>query len=340
MNTVILGGGIAGILAAYTLRDLKPKLLEASGKLGGNFTAGGLKYLHGTYAMEQLLLELKIPFDHHVPEGRIHTGDAIHPHPQWLRQAPAELARGIQYEHWMKTRGTYVGFNDTCMNDPLGEHHVALRCDHGLLLQRLIEECKLAGVEMFLGVGVVQVDRDGRDRNGVHGKQGADYQVTWNYDQLITTLPLGVMHKLSPWANLPDAHTTQLGILDVDDSKRAGNPPWDYMYTPRAPRITRITSTTDGFQLEFPLNSIDSRNYLGSEAIHELLVDEASSMISDAALTSVGAIRTIPGHLQPLSFAPIFPGNWLPLGRFAEWDARATADKVLAKAQAYKDSLQ
>src|SRR4029077_12983985 len=154
MGIVILGGGIAGLLAAYTTRHHRPVVLEASGKLGGNFAAGGLKYLHGIYEMEQLLTELGVPFDHHITSGMLHTGDAIHPHPHWLRAASPELRRGIQFDHWVKTRGTYMDFRDDCMNDPLGDHHVALRCDHDLFMEKLETACREAGVTFQLGSAV------------------------------------------------------------------------------------------------------------------------------------------------------------------------------------------
>ncbi len=76
---VIVGGGLAGLLAAYYLSDLNPLLLEASNTIGGNCQAGcwdGLQYsqgasyldypTQGTYEFEVLselgLLDQVIPF--------------------------------------------------------------------------------------------------------------------------------------------------------------------------------------------------------------------------------------------------------------------------------------
>lgn len=320
MSTIILGGGIAGMLAAYALRWQRDVvLLEAAPKLGGNYLAGGLKYLHGSPEMAELLDELNIVYTKREPIGAVRLIDGIHPHPEWIRTMAHLDADFIQMKHWIKTRGTDAGYKGDCMNDPLGEPEVAFMCDLQEMMRRLVElvsrsttvhlSCKLSSI-------------------GSRAARSDDGTLFW-YDHLVPTIPIGSISNLTPHLKLPQGKTSRLMILNVHASK----PEWDYMYTPLARHISRLSWSGRHVQAEVPLHDWQDDN----EKLKQF-VDEANELVPDATMVEIGPI--IPGHLLPLPVQPSWPKNWHPLGRFAEWNSRATADKVLSRARRISEAIK
>jgi hypothetical protein len=329
---IILGGGIAGLLAAYAFRRFKPTLIEGSAKLGGAYTSGGLKYIHDTPEIRQLLDELQLPYAPYRPQGRLWLDGTMYPHPETLALLSEELRHEIQFKHWTKTRGTEQGFRPDCMNDPLGSHS-ALRCDHDELLRRLEQAVRGAGCEVRLGnhvTGIEEIDLKG----AVHLKAGQSI-CSMNFDALVPTLPLGMLSKLAPWAGLPPADATRLAIfkLEINSTRNRGQHAWEYAYTPRVkwvsrlvhPEPHRIIAEAPLFLLQSEVHGFTTPETFG-QTIANIVRDEVNI---DASFVSANLIQ---GHLRPLDKELNWPDGWHPLGRFAQWDSRATADKVYARA--------
>ena len=342
MHIVILGGGIAGLLGAYALRAYKPTIIEASGKLGGNFAAGGLKYIHDTPEVRQLLKELDLPFKPYKPVGAILLQKETLSHPETMAQMSTMERYRVQLLHWNKTRATSVGLRDDCMNDPLGSHQ-ALQCDHLELLRRL--ECKVrdAGCDVRLGSNIVSIgDSDGLGMRCINLREGLA-ELSIGYDTLVPTLSLGILDKLAPWARFPRAETTKLGIYQIELPIHL-RPAWDYLYTPDIEWISRIAHTeAHTLMVEVPWHQIQfeaaERNNPTPTMFQVLPVIERI-LKEEVGLEGVCVDeRFIPGHLRPLGESVFWPPGWFPLGRFAQWDSRATADKVYARALSFTPGL-
>lgn len=325
MKTVILGGGISGLLAAYVLRRQHPVLIEASPKLGGTYGDGGLKYIRRTALMANLLLELGVDYFNDVPRGVMLVNDErsgldelpkqrVVRHPDFMLQLDPAKRRAYQMMHWVKSRGTAEGFTETCMNDPSGEAaDVALVCDHTKLLSELARRAEMDGASLVTDLAAKQITPHHVVSDGIRVP----------YDRLITTLPLHVMSSLAPWAQLPMIRPRPLGIATFATVMRI--PIWDYMYTPHDPKVSRVSCSNRTYQLEFPggWDSGDTPNEAAFKAMDRLR-EHLPGVVSKLAVT-----RVIPGHLSPPKLNIGFPDNWFPLGRFAQWENRMTAEKVL-----------
>lgn len=336
MNIVILGGGIAGLLGAYAMRRQKPTIIEAGAKLGGNFGAGGLKYIHDTPDMRQLLRELDLTFEPYKPRGRIWLDGAERSHPETLMEMDRLHRYQIQFRHWVKTRASDLGFRQDCMNDPLGSH-AALKCDHIELMRKLEVRLREAGCDIRLGAQVKGITADARAVQ--FGDGVTDVHVP--YAVLVPTLPLGLLAKLAPWADLPACEATKLAIFEVECPifQRFD---WDYMYTPDAKWISRLVQPQPfTVQAEVPWYLVqyehaDRHNLATVEVIPDVMKILNDEFHIEGVCTGA---RLIPGHLRPLDREPVWPANWYPLGRFAQWDSRATADKVYARALSVAQSI-
>lgn len=340
---VILGGGIAGLLAAWVLRAFKPLLLEAAPKLGGNFLAGGLKYIRKTPQAVAMLEQLGIPFRERAPVGLMYAFGSWWDHPGWLGKMAADMVDQVQRAHWLKTRGTTDGFRRDCMNDPAGNGaDMMLECDLGLVIERLADGAEREGATLCTDARITNIFQSHTVNNCIQTR----------YDILVPTIPLGVLAKLAPWAGLPVIEPRKLVVIDM---KLGSNiePTWDYMYNPfdhlaarwgNAHSASRYTWQGPGhFQAEAPNASgwIDGNDPL-AHAVVSQVKDEAQEILAPwtsrrAFATLVG--RIIPGHLPPLAEPIDWPSCWRPLGRFAQWEPRATSERVLADAHRIHDEL-
>lgn len=325
MRTVILGGGISGLLAAWVLRDQKPVLLEAKPEVGGAYLAGGLKYIRNTWNFRLMLKLIGVDAHQYSPCGMLLFGQRIREHPDWLLEQPPWLQRAIQASHWLKTRGggeSLQGFRSDCMNAPKTEaRDKALSCDHRLLFDRLIWSLSDHNVDIRTGVRIEHVSRTMVCYSG-----GSE-----EYDRLVVTIPLAAISKLAPWAHIPSATPNKLTIMDVGTNV-VSVPSWDYLYTPMLPCVSRITWTGKClFQVEAPGDHTQSAVGMFDdtrEALSVMCDGNRSSLVVEAVKKPV----VIPGHLPMLGRKIMWPKNWIPLGRFTEWNPRATAEKVLDRA--------
>lgn len=307
----IIGGGISGLVAAETfnLAGWHTTLIEG-GKLGGDFTAGGLKYIHKTDEMVALLKRLEVLYSPYTVHGAIHLRGEVLPYPQCFEDmTKSDIAR-IQADHYAKTRRTGVDeFADRAMNDPaaLGPRR-ALRCD----FQDFIDVMATVP-NIILTSHARRVDHK---RQVVHLVEGQPVR----YDALIITTPLWITKRLVDF-HVPEGVAMALNIVQVTP-RRDDYAGYDYVYTPYTPQnfAHRLSPAQDGYCVE----GNGELNHLDLHADLQFLFPDGFT---------VETIREgLKGHLLPLDVQPDWPDNVKPLGRFATWNPRSTTDVALSEA--------
>lgn len=313
MRIHIVGGGVSGLAAAEVLshyRGVELVIVEG-GKLGGNFAAGGLKYLSKTDEMTALLGDLGIVYTNCSVHGGILIGGKVEPYPACLKSFGPERAARIQRDHYRKTRRLEPdGFGSKAMNDPASGPKKALQCDLGQMVDRLARRW------------------EGRTVRS-HVKQiGSTYFKTADgrlhpYERMIVTIPLWVLARLAYW-EVPDALAMKLNLVQIEPARDA-YARWDYVYTPYTPEglIHRISPRDGGYSCEFngAWDPDDKQSMLRAMGDLNFLFKDGWAFRSFKP--------GLPGHLLPLDKTPKWPENVAPLGRFAKWDPRSTLDVVL-----------
>ena len=317
-RVVIVGGGLSGLLAAAALEGLgfKTQVLEP-GKLGGEFTSGGLKYIHRTRAMVSLMEELEVPHSDYKVRGGILLSGQVEPYPAALRKMPKERAEEIRGDHYMKTRKHAPdSFGEKSMNDPTSGRgsRRALRCDIEDLINALVARTKVRSTRLL----AVESERNRIVVQDTHDPDelGPKYLP---YDYLVLTLPLWVTRQISDFY-VPESRAMLLNILTV---RPEGDPyvKWDYVYTPYTP--------ADAVHRISPVDGLYSVEVNGSweEKSRDALRDLAWLFPDGYYLEDVKA--GLKGHLLPLGQKINWPANVVGVGRFAAWDPRSTADVAL-----------
>lgn len=313
MRIVILGGGIAGLLAnwAFTKHGHQVTILEPN-KPGGEFLMGGLKYLNRTNETLELLHELNLVFTNYSVQGGILLRNKVLAYPAALRDMSPDHAKRIQEDHWRKTRKTEPDkFAARSMNDPesVGTNR-SLRTDLAQLVRQLALRANIAkDLAKVMTHDVVE---------GVSGRR-------YPFDAAVVTLPLWIARTVCPWLDPPPALALKLNIAQVSPLRDQYSK-WDYVYTPYTPEslVHRFSPRDGGYSVEFNGEWSDEETNLK-------LTNELNFLFPEGwALDSM--VKNMNGHLLPLESQPKWAPNVRPLGRFSEWDPRATADVVLATA--------
>lgn len=325
----ILGGGIAGMLAAYAFTEYEPRLYESTLQLGGNFLAGGLKYLHDTPAMRKLLADLGVSFEPRRPEGRIHHFGELRYHPDYMASLDAGTRRGIQVAHWRKTRQTEPDESVTrSMNDPMG-NHAALDCDLTLFVQRL-EQWTHANSDVRLGDPIIEVRKTNAEGAMITVKDSYGDRSVFS-ERVITTIPLAVLAKVMD--GIPTGKVSRLLLVRFAIPMFHQTRRWDYVYTPDETLITRLYWDTNEIVAEVPTSLLEVESWRLDPPTTDM-IDEITAQarkVTGIPLCPLGT-KLAPGHLRPLDSPLVLPPGVVALGRFAAWDSRATADKVLGQA--------
>lgn len=317
---LIVGGGIAGLIANWVFKqhkDVEVSVMEP-GKPGGDFLAGGLRYIHASDEMVSMMTDNRITFTNYQVNGGIMLKGKVEPYPTVLKSMPREHAERIQHDHYRKTRRTEPDGNDAAksMNDPeaMGSRF-ALRTDAPRLIRQLEAQADI------ICDGAVEVRTNNQTvMPRVLGTSG----VSRPYDYLIMTIPLWAIRNMVPWF-VPEAFALKLNVCNVDVTRDPLSK-WDYCYTPYTPGnlIHRISPRDGGWTVEFNGDWIDKDD----ETSVALTSDLNFIFPGGWALNAVR--KGLNGHLLPLESQPEWPENVRPIGRFAEWDSRATADVVLS----------
>lgn len=318
----VVGGGPAGLIAAFVCRlsGAAVKWFEP-GKPGGNFTGGGLKYFHDTEAMRSLFALLDIEHSTYTAKGGILLRGEVLEWPRGLKGTDsAELAR-IREDHYRKTRRTEPTSADakTAMNDAEADRRAALRCDPELFVRQLVR-----AIESHQVPASVARIRDDGERVVVTARDGAEQ----HFDRVITTAPLWASRQMVVGAAIPECMAARLNVALVDPRGDRYSR-WDYVYTPYTPAnlVHRLHPKDGQIEVEFNGDWVEERTNLE-------LTDELNFLFPAGWGLAGPVVRGLPGHLLPLDSEPVFPERIRPLGRFAQWNPRATVDVVLDEALA------
>lgn len=307
-HIAIIGGGVSGLVAAHIFAqyDFRRKyriVVYEANKVGGEFASGGLKYIHRTDGMVRLFNSLKIPYSNYTVRGGILLRGQVLSYPRCFEgMQPLERTR-IRHDHYKKTRRSNPGaWSEKSMNDPSAiKPRRALRCDLDELIDKLASGVEIVKDEFVkMGDGTVSFKK-------LHKVP---------FDFLIFTVPLWVLRRNVRFY-VPHGITMKLNIARIVPVKDK-YVKWDYVYTPYTPDncIHRFSPTANGYSIE-----------CNGELDRVALESDLSFLFPDGHFIS--DIKTgLKGHLLPLKHQPDWPWNVAPLGRFAQWDPRATVDVV------------
>lgn len=310
---VIIGGGISGLIANYVFRrhdymqKCDVKVVEFQ-KIGGEFAIGGLKYIHRTDNMVRLFNELHLPYSNYTVRGGIMLRGKVLPYPNCFEgMNPQERSR-IRQDHYIKTRRSAPGpWSERSMNDPASvKPRKALRCDFEDLIEGLA-----------LKTDVVTEKFSRLTEKYVH----CTNSIRLPYDFLVFTIPLWIIRPGVQFY-VPHGVAMKLNIakaVPVKDEYAK----WDYVYTPYTPSdcVHRFSPSGNGYVVE------------SNGELDDFRLESDMNFIFPQGYYITGVKTGLKGHLLPLPQKPEWPDNVAPLGRFAQWDPRATADVVLDKAQ-------
>lgn len=326
---VIVGGGISGLIASWVftqVRGLSVTVVEP-GKPGGDFMSGGLKYIHKTDEMEELLRDLGVSYANYSVQGGILLHGKVEPHPGCFKGMEKDRALRIQHDHYRKTRKLEPdAFAARSMNDPEANGpRRALRCDMARVLRELIQRAPITKA------GAVAIEPHKLIVN--NGTEDSPLP----YDYLLTTLPLWVTKKMAWFGEeLPIGMAVKLNLLMVEPPQKGDDyAQWDYVYTPYTPEnlIHRISPRDGGYTLEFngdwPAPSPEAVAPDQIRQVNDRITSELNFLFKDGWALS-DAKKGLNGHLLPLPNRIDWPQNVRAIGRFAQWDPRATSDVVLA----------
>lgn len=307
-KVLIIGGGISGLICANVFSKYGVEItVYEPGEVGGEFLAGGLKYIHHTSMVEKFFDDVGVLWGDYRIRGGILLRGEVRKYPQFLKDIDKSDAVRIQNDHYRKTRRTEPGdFGAQAMNDPANSKSTkALRCDFAELISVLANKCNIVKASL------IKVIANKAYFNNATFKE---------FDYIVYTIPLWVIKRVTDY-ELPDAVAMRLNIAVVK-SIRDIYASWDYVYTPYTPSdcIHRLSSDDDGYAVEAN-GELDERklhsdlNFLFKDGWHMLRL-----------------IKDLKGHLLPIEGKMELPKNVALLGRFAAWEPRMTVDVTLERA--------
>jgi 2-polyprenyl-6-methoxyphenol hydroxylase-like FAD-dependent oxidoreductase len=307
---VIIGGGVSGLVASYVFRQhpgLDVMVLEEK-SVGGEFLAGGLKYIHHTEEMVELFDALDLVHSNFIVNGGILLQDVVRPYPKCFSEMDKERVAQIQADHWRKTRRSEPGPEARkSMNDPAStKPRQAIRCNYRDMINALAKGALLCKAS------VEKIET---------GRLLTTTGVAVPYDFLIVTNPLWSLREMANFY-VPEGVAMALNVA-VIDARRDRYTRWDYVYTPYTPdnAVHRFSPAGGGYAVE------------GNGAFRGLAFTSDLNFLFPEGWCLVSFKEGLKGHLLPLDMGADWPPNVAPLGRFAQWDARATMDVVLLEAR-------
>lgn len=339
---VILGGGIVGMAAALIAANKYPnaKISIIANEFKGNFSKGGLKYLHATPGMWRFMDDLSV--SKIIGERKINGACLIesgggykvvsYPDYFWFNKGTKYESQiwDIQQEFWAKTRGNDK-FSSTCMNNP-----------HVYKNNTFIE---LNPVHLLN----IMLDYIERNENIMLYKQQITLSslrelfadVLKDEIDVIYTIPVSLLYQLV--MNRPfSSKAAMLKIFKMEISGVGRHGWWDYLYVPQT-------------EFLFHRISVTGRNLYGDGDVKDLYLDiETNSDVADGYVIKkqfdelnqelfgfreptycMNYLIEIPGHLITSKaddfelFKQYLPENLFLVGRYAMWDSRMTFDRAV-----------
>jgi glycine/D-amino acid oxidase-like deaminating enzyme len=340
MRVVIIGGGVAGLLAAHSFitRGIRPTLFEESDVLGGQWaTFSGTKFVHFVprreHSITKLVEALGLSFELQPVRGgvlielvgvneRFARVDErlVLPHPDCLHWPV--IGNAIRRAHWEKTRFNGTIEPNSMNNDKFsrGYRPTKLSISPGVLLDELISGVR-EGADIHLR----------RSVRAVSESEAVTTNTRTPFDLLVSAVPLwsfkSIYHGRKP---IPNARAHRLMLRTYDAPSFTEVRGLDYLYTPSTQfgMIHRVSSDALSGRVTVEANR---RHRDPDHDVEALMRDVGSLLGHDAKLVDKAETH---GHLIPIREPWEYPDRIVPIGRFAQWDSRATFDKVFERAEA------
>jgi hypothetical protein len=309
-NAFVLGGGLAGLIAADALRKRGANVTIIETQRADNDLFFGSRRFYRTKGMVDLLERFELPYSDFIVRGGIMLRGFVWPYPMAFKGMSAEQAERVNQDHFAKALQTSSGeWGSTAMNrEPGTRSRRALRCHVGDLAKALSQ-----GVRHVRGT-VKKLDMN----SIVVGTERVPY------DFAVVTLPLWELVGRATW-HIPEATALRLNVAFVVP-RRDRFAKWDFVFTPYTPgeSIFRVAPIGSGYACEFN----------GTVEVDRLISD--LNFIFPDGFTLAGLKVGLNGHLFPLSERPDWPENVAPIGRVAQWQ-QMTIDDVVKSATKVAD---
>lgn len=324
-NVVIAGGGIAGLLSARAFVDKGHEVTLIEGdKLGGQWRVlNALRYLRfepwrGEPSLADLARSLGLIFQITPVKGGVllplldKHRRVILPHPQCMKWPV--LGEAIRKFHWNKTRGGGE-LDGRSMNVGDGEKEAfKLQLPPDGFVNALIADVK-SSVAVYERVRITAIK---------NGCVYADLVGAFPFDLLVTTLPATVFRNLCDSVSFPALRVKRLRIYTYKTEMSAFDG-YDYVYTPITPSdVVHRVFPDDGWWIVEANDDGDQDFDAKVQRDVEVIFDNDNSRCISTRSTN-GHVVTVSGDLR-------YPSGVVPVGRYAQWDARMTADRAWSRA--------
>lgn len=348
MKIAIIGGGISGMSAALFIQDFAANFLIKSAddislyadKLGGEFSSGGLKYIHNTDDTRYFIGSvLELDYQIKKVNGALWHKGKLRSFPEYLYFDSLNKDSDIQNKYWNKTRGTETDFDDRCMNEPWRFRNELMLYPSNDIVDTMKNFIEGSDIKKFY----LTVDK----------KLLVD--IIKENDLVIYTIPF---HMLAEAYGIeldePDAKTkpTQLHIERFRVVSNEQNIWCDYIYVTDAEykfhRISKHIGIMGGVYIDVEYNDHNFNIYdqiKNYEKLKQFLFNNFGSVIEDYSKWIMNrSVQTfqikgqIKNDLSQKALSKI-PKNVMLLGRFAEMNKKVTFDKVLEKLYLYVKNI-
>ena len=307
-RVIIVGGGMSGLLTAYTMqkyKDVDVTVIEHR-EVGGHFLYGGYKYVRRTDEFISMLHDLECVFStYSVNGGILLRGDVLRYPADFSDLDNSDIER-IRQEYWEKTRKTIPGKHTAkAFADPFSYRTVrAVRADFQDVIEKLEDRIDIRHCAF-----IKQEDKSIFTTSG-----------RMHFDYLVFTIPLNAMKDRVQYY-VPNAITTKMSVVEVLP-RRDPYYRFDYVYTPFTPEnhVHRISSNGHTYFAEI------------SGDIDETKVYSDLNFLFDGGWSPVSGKKDLRGHLMPIDATPDFPPWIATVGRYAQWSPRLTIDAAMDEA--------
>ncbi len=353
MKVAIIGGGISGMSAALFIKDFAENfsikndndISLYADKLGGEFSSGGLKYIHNTDDTRYFIGNvLELDYEIKKVNGAVYYKGKLKSFPEYLYYNSLKNGNtfgdsDIQNKYWNKTRGTESDFDDRCMNEPWRFRNELMLNPSKDIIDAMKSNIKESDIKIFY----INVNKDLlRD-------------IIKENDLVIYTIPFHLLaNAYGIELDAADANTkpTQLHIERFKVVSDENNIWCDYIYVTDAEykfhRISKHIGIMGGVYIDVEYNDVNFNIYDQIKNYERLkhfmyqnfgsIIEEYSKWINNRSVQTFQIKGQIKNDLSQKALNKI-PKNVMLLGRFAEMNKKVTFDKVLEKLYLYAKNI-
>jgi len=294
-QTLILGGGISGAVAAYYMKDALVITDKMGGQVGNKFTLGP-KLLHCTPNTARLMDDLHYP----LTARTVHVGYCVEG--KYVDKLPEKY----RAQYYAKTRGR----SDPPKSAMSGGQQVftAWETPLSVVLSILLHSIEKGRVVLD---GIKRIDLQLKTVETAGGG-------TFSFDRLITTLPLPVFYKLTRTQPLREPKYQPTTFLHTADLPNGLNDlHYDYVYFVDPPIVAPYNRATRADEKNWVFE------YPGTPPFAERAGTDPNIVVQ--------RIGQILDKEDELTFEDT--DTVIGLGRYAEWKHSVLTESVVAKVQ-------